>query len=31
VRAAAAALAPDDRRPRQRGGRVGQGYTGWVR
>ena len=31
VRAAAAALAPDDRRPRQRGGRIGQGYTGWVR
>jgi hypothetical protein len=31
VRAVAAALAPDDRRPRQRGGRVGQGYTGWVR
>jgi len=31
VRAAAAALVPDDRRPRQRGGRVGQGYTGWVR
>jgi hypothetical protein len=31
VRAAAAALAPDDPRPRQRGGRVGQGYTGWVR
>ena len=31
VRAAAAALAPDERRPRQRGGRVGQGYTGWVR
>ena len=31
VRAAAAALAPDDRRPQQRGGRVGQGYTGWVR
>jgi hypothetical protein len=31
VRVAAAALAPDDRRPRQRGGRVGQGYTGWVR
>jgi hypothetical protein len=31
VRAAAAALAPDDRRARQRGGRVGQGYTGWVR
>jgi hypothetical protein len=31
VRAAAAALANDDRRPPQRGGRVGQGYTGWVR
>src|SRR4051812_15526595 len=31
VRAAAAALASDDSRPRQRGGRVGQGYTGWVR
>lgn len=31
VRAAAAALAPEERRPRQRGGRVGQGYTGWVR
>jgi hypothetical protein len=31
VRAAAAALASDDRRPRPRGGRVGQGYTGWVR
>jgi hypothetical protein len=31
VRAAAAALAPDDRRPHQRGGRAGQGYTGWVR
>jgi hypothetical protein len=31
VRAAAAALASDDRRARQRGGRVGQGYTGWVR
>ena len=31
VRAAAAALATDDRRPRQRGGRIGQGYTGWVR
>jgi hypothetical protein len=30
VRVAAAALAPDDPRPRQRG-RVGQGYTGWVR
>jgi hypothetical protein len=31
VRAAAAALAHDDRRPRQRGGRAGQAYTGWVR
>jgi HicB family len=31
VRAIAAALAHDDRRPPQRGGRVGQGYTGWVR
>jgi hypothetical protein len=33
VRAAGAALANDDpdRRPRQRGGRVGQAYTGWVR
>jgi hypothetical protein len=33
VRAAAAALAhgDDDRRPRQRGGRIGQAYTGWVR
>ena len=33
VRAVAAALAPDDRdrRPRQRGGRIGQAYTGWVR
>jgi hypothetical protein len=33
VRAAAAALAHDDpdRRPRQRGGRFGQAYTGWVR
>ena len=30
VRAAAAALA-DDSRPPQRSGRVGQGYTGWVR
>jgi hypothetical protein len=29
VRVAAAALAPDD--GRRRGGRVGQGYTGWVR
>ena len=31
VRVAAAAVAQDDRRPRQRGGRIGQGYTGWVR
>ena len=31
VRTAGAALAPDDGRPRQRDGRVGQGYTGWVR
>jgi hypothetical protein len=31
VRAAAAALAHDDRRAPQRGGRIGQGYTGWVR
>ena len=31
VRAAAAALAPDDRRPIQRGGRLGQSVTGWVR
>jgi hypothetical protein len=30
VRVAAAALAHDDRRPRQRGGRTGQAYTGWV-
>lgn len=33
VRVVAAALAHDDRdrRPRQRGGRIGQAYTGWVR
>jgi hypothetical protein len=33
VRIAGAALANDDgdRRPRPRGGRLGQGYTGWVR
>ena len=31
VRAAAAALAQGDRPPRQRGGRIGQAYTGWVR
>ncbi|HZV73039.1 MAG TPA: hypothetical protein VFF79_04920 [Conexibacter sp.] len=33
VRVAAAALARDDpgRRPPQRGGRVGEAYTGWVR
>jgi len=30
VRAAAAAVARDDR-PRSRGGRVGQAYTGWAR
>ncbi len=30
VRAAAAAVARDDRAPRQRGGRVGQTFTGWV-
>ena len=32
VRVAAAALANDDpdRRPRQRGGRIGQSYTGWA-
>ena len=27
----AAAAAQDDRGPRQRGGRIGQAYTGWVR
>jgi hypothetical protein len=31
VRAVAGALATDDRRPRQRGGRVGDSYQGWVR
>ncbi len=31
VRAAAAAAAEDDRGPPQRGGRIGQAYTGWVR
>jgi len=31
VRAAAAAVAGDDRPPRQRGGRIGQAYTGWAR
>lgn len=31
VRAIAAAVAPDDRRPGQRGGRIGQAYKGWVR
>lgn len=31
VRAAAAALAQDDGRPRPRGGRIGDTYTGWVR
>jgi hypothetical protein len=31
VRVAAVAVAQDDRSPRQRGGRVGQAYTGWVR
>jgi hypothetical protein len=31
VRAAAAALTHDDQGPRQRGGRVGQSFTGWVR
>jgi hypothetical protein len=31
VRVAAAALAHDERRPPQRGSRMGQGYTGWVR
>src|SRR3954453_1989524 len=33
VRAAAVAVAHDDpgSRPRQRGGRIGQAYTGWVR
>lgn len=31
VRVAAAALEHDDGRPRQRGGRIGQTYAGWVR
>jgi hypothetical protein len=31
VRIASIAVAQDDRRPRQRGGRIGQAYTGWVR
>jgi len=31
IRALAAAVAHDDRRPRQRGGRIGDSYTGWVR
>jgi hypothetical protein len=31
VRVVAAALAHDDGRPPQRGSRIGQGYTGWVR
>jgi hypothetical protein len=31
VRVAAAALAPDERRPSQRGSRLGQSFTGWVR
>jgi hypothetical protein len=31
VRVAAVALAHDHRPPRQRGGRIGQAYTGWVR
>src|SRR3954451_17100772 len=31
VRVAAAALAPDEHRPSQRGGRLGQSFTGWVR
>jgi hypothetical protein len=31
VRAAAAAVAGGDRPPRQRGGRIGQAYTGWAR
>ena len=30
VRVAAAAVASDDGRPRQRGGRIGQSFTGWV-
>ena len=31
VRAAAAGLARDDRAPRQRGGRIGDSFSGWVR
>jgi hypothetical protein len=31
VRVVGAALAGDDRSPRNRGGRLGQAYTGWVR
>ena len=31
VRAAAAAVANDDRRPRRRGGPAGDAFTGWVR
>jgi hypothetical protein len=31
VRAAAAAVANGDRRPRPRGGRLGESYTGWAR
>ena len=31
VRVAAAALVQDDGRPRPRGGRLGETYTGWVR
>ncbi len=31
VRVAARALAQDDRRPHERGGRMGEAYTGWVR
>lgn len=30
VRLAAAAVAHDDRRPRQRGGRIGESYKGWA-
>jgi hypothetical protein len=30
VRVAAAAVAHDDRRPRQRGGRIGESYKGWA-
>ena len=31
IRAVAAAVASDDRPPRQRAGRIGQSYKGWVR